>query len=144
MGQQEQQSAGPHNCDDQAWFDRSVCAEPCGSMHYYCGQCGRLLDACANDDSAAGETLGTASTGTTARTPAEDVSQEYGLRVDCERQGCPTPHGDNGYVLPRSLASEDVEAVNGHAVTFVVRDVVRTPWRDLASSTSPVKESSCG
>ncbi|QES45232.1 hypothetical protein DEJ49_33370 [Streptomyces venezuelae] len=29
------------------WFDRSVCPEPCGSMHERCARCGRAVDDCA-------------------------------------------------------------------------------------------------
>ena len=31
-------------------FDRSIC--PCGSMHYYCGQCGQQIDPCDDDEAA--------------------------------------------------------------------------------------------
>lgn len=38
------------NCgsDDGPHFDRSICA--CGSMHYYCGDCGSQDDACDERD----------------------------------------------------------------------------------------------
>lgn len=29
------------------WFDRSLCAEPCGSMHTRCRECGHSLDGCS-------------------------------------------------------------------------------------------------
>ena len=28
------------------WFDRSICAEPCGRMHTRCRECGFALDEC--------------------------------------------------------------------------------------------------
>lgn len=31
----------------ETWFDRSVCAEPCGSMHDRCTECGSILGYCA-------------------------------------------------------------------------------------------------
>lgn len=35
-------------CDPprEHWFDRSVCPEPCGSMHNICGECGRVDGYC--------------------------------------------------------------------------------------------------
>lgn len=33
------------NCPEpkpSAWFDRTVCPEPCGAMHYICETCGRV------------------------------------------------------------------------------------------------------
>lgn len=29
-----------------AWFDRSICPEPCGNMHYVCETCCRVQDRC--------------------------------------------------------------------------------------------------
>jgi hypothetical protein len=31
---------------DSLSFDRSVCPDPCNSMHYYCDDCGEVLDVC--------------------------------------------------------------------------------------------------
>lgn len=73
----------------------------------------------------------------TEQNAESDAAYEYGLRIDCERNGCIKPHGDDGMILPRGLESEAIESVNGHAVTFVVREVTRSPWRDLARATSP-------
>jgi hypothetical protein len=28
------------------WFNRSICAEPCGSMHDVCVDCGQVVDYC--------------------------------------------------------------------------------------------------
>jgi len=42
--------AGTAHCThEDSWFDRSICPEPCGRMHYYCANpnCGELLDPCA-------------------------------------------------------------------------------------------------
>lgn len=64
---------------------------------------------------------------------SDAVTYEYGLRIDCARNACATPHGDDGMVLPRGIESEAIESVNGHAVTFVVRTVTRTPYRDLVT-----------
>jgi len=33
----------PH---DESWFDRSICPEPCGTMHDYCVKCGECVDPC--------------------------------------------------------------------------------------------------
>lgn len=36
-----------HFCDPaDAWFDREVCPEPCGMMHYRCRVCGAAVDGC--------------------------------------------------------------------------------------------------
>lgn len=32
------------------WFDRSICPDPCGSMHYYCTDCGKRMGRCALDE----------------------------------------------------------------------------------------------
>jgi hypothetical protein len=32
------------------WFDRSICAEPCGKMHTRCRGCGGALDECHWED----------------------------------------------------------------------------------------------
>lgn len=39
------------NCGQHAetWFDRSVCAEPCGSAHNRCSACGFPAEDCAHD-----------------------------------------------------------------------------------------------
>jgi hypothetical protein len=34
------------------WFDRSICAEPCGAMHTRCTECGVALDACPQQSAA--------------------------------------------------------------------------------------------
>lgn len=31
-------------------FDRTICADPCGSMHTYCEDCGKCLDDCPWSD----------------------------------------------------------------------------------------------
>lgn len=36
-------------------FSRSICPEPCGSMHYYCAECGALLDDCPLDSQTHGD-----------------------------------------------------------------------------------------
>ncbi|KAB2976009.1 hypothetical protein F8R89_30855 [Streptomyces sp. SS1-1] len=36
-----------HRCTEfDTWFDRTVCAEPCGAMHTRCVNCGAALDTC--------------------------------------------------------------------------------------------------
>lgn len=48
--QQAQQDGAEtvHACVEfDAWFDRTVCADPCGSMHQRCTACGAALDGCA-------------------------------------------------------------------------------------------------
>ncbi|MEU2443527.1 hypothetical protein ABZ588_08405 [Streptomyces althioticus] len=43
----------PHACTQfGTWFDRSVCAEPCGAMHTRCTNCGVALDACPHQPAA--------------------------------------------------------------------------------------------
>lgn len=37
-----------HGCDNGD-FDRTICPEPCGSMHSYCTRCGARAGACALD-----------------------------------------------------------------------------------------------
>src|SRR5690606_16115493 len=34
------------------WFDRSICAEPCGAMHTRCTECGVALDTCPQQPAA--------------------------------------------------------------------------------------------
>ncbi len=42
-----------HACTEHGtWFDRSVCAEPCGAMHTRCTNCGVALDACPHQPAA--------------------------------------------------------------------------------------------
>lgn len=36
----------------ETWFDRSVCAEPCGSMHDRCSACGVTTEPCPNEPEA--------------------------------------------------------------------------------------------
>ena len=31
---------------EDTWFDRTVCPEPCGSMHTICSTCGYIIDDC--------------------------------------------------------------------------------------------------
>lgn len=40
----------PDHICDTGYFDRSLCPEPCGSMHSYCDTCGKRQDPCAHDD----------------------------------------------------------------------------------------------
>lgn len=35
-----------HVCTEW-WFDRTICPEPCGTMHYYCTECGAQDHPCA-------------------------------------------------------------------------------------------------
>jgi hypothetical protein len=44
--QRAREAACPHTDE---WFDRTICPEPCGSMHYYCTECGKRMDGCAHD-----------------------------------------------------------------------------------------------
>ena len=37
-----------HTCD-AGHFDRTICPEPCGSMHFYCSGCGARQDVCTHD-----------------------------------------------------------------------------------------------
>lgn len=52
---------------------------------------------------------------------------EYGLRLDCAKQGCDPPHEDNGRVFfVGAQPFEDEPEVNGHAATWVKRMI--TAW----------------
>lgn len=62
------------------------------------------------------------------------VRMDYGVRIDCARNGCEKPHGDDGMVLPRGDQEPVIESVNGHAVTAVVRTVTYSTWRDVLSN----------
>jgi predicted RNase H-like HicB family nuclease len=53
------------------WFDRTLCAEPCGKMHTCCLECGAPLDGCAHEP--------------TVRYVAED---SLWVAEDATRQGC--------------------------------------------------------
>lgn len=44
------QQAREHVCDT-GHFDRTICPEPCGSMHSFCATCGERQDPCAHDAS---------------------------------------------------------------------------------------------
>lgn len=39
---------------EDSWFDRSICADPCGMMHSYCTDCGHMMERCAFQEKAAG------------------------------------------------------------------------------------------
>lgn len=45
--QEHNVSECPHEHD---YFDRSICPEPCGAMHYRCTDCGWALDYCPHED----------------------------------------------------------------------------------------------
>ncbi|MFG2970831.1 hypothetical protein ACGFZS_46940 [Streptomyces sp. NPDC048288] len=46
--------AQAHACTEyDTWFDRTVCAEPCGAMHTRCSNCGAAIDGCTWFDTAA-------------------------------------------------------------------------------------------
>lgn len=46
--------SGPLSCaHTDSWFDRSICPEPCGSMHERCSHCGKALGHCRLEDGAA-------------------------------------------------------------------------------------------
>jgi hypothetical protein len=40
-----------HECNSTAdsWYDRSICAEPCGSSHNRCSDCGAAVGGCPNE-----------------------------------------------------------------------------------------------
>jgi hypothetical protein len=47
---------GARACDpEDTWFDRSICPEPCGTMHTRCVDCGRPVDGCPHDQAAPSE-----------------------------------------------------------------------------------------
>jgi len=39
----------PHPASDDDSFDREVCPEPCGKMHYRCRVCGKPTDCCVHE-----------------------------------------------------------------------------------------------
>lgn len=53
---------------------------------------------------------------------------EFAARIDCEKNGCSEPHGDNGDLLYGR--SERIETVNGHAVTVLKRTVTYSEWEE--------------
>lgn len=50
MAEEEVMTEEPCEHED-TWFDRSICPEPCGSMHYVCSDCGEVTD-CLIEESA--------------------------------------------------------------------------------------------
>lgn len=56
---------------------------------------------------------------------ANEPRKEYALRIDCEKNGCETPHRDNGSILPchRLTVEHDLthQTANGHACTVMSR-----------------------
>jgi hypothetical protein len=66
---------------------------------------------------------------------------EYGRRIDCAKNGCETPHADDGDVMPIPqswMTGEDgdwqtkswVGVVNNHAVTLVKRTIIYSNWEE--------------
>ncbi len=53
---------------------------------------------------------------------------DYGLRFDCEKNGCAEPCLPVADVMPRGNQQPVVERVNGHAVTAVERTVTYSEW----------------
>lgn len=45
VGPVESREQPSHECDSGD-FDRTICPEPCGTMHSYCSTCGKCQDAC--------------------------------------------------------------------------------------------------
>ena len=45
-----------HHCDT-GHFDRTICPEPCGTMHSFCSTCGKRQDACAHEPEGVGRGL---------------------------------------------------------------------------------------
>lgn len=61
--------------------------------------------------------------------PAAEYVVEWGLRLDCEKQGCDPPHRDNGRVTDVSRTRPDHDLViNNHAATLVSRSIRYLPW----------------
>lgn len=58
---------------------------------------------------------------------AASVLVEWGLRVNCEKQGCDPKHADDGEVTPRP-EKPTTRTVNGHAADLVQRTVTITTW----------------
>ena len=45
------------------WFDRSICPEPCDTMHDRCTECGKAVDGCDHDEPTDRATFRDAATG---------------------------------------------------------------------------------
>jgi hypothetical protein len=66
-----------------------------------------------------------------------EASVEYGIMLDCDKQGCDPKHGDHGLVTSRHPSREQVDQykiegrwyVNNHAATLVYR--TRSPWEPV-------------
>ena len=65
---------------------------------------------------------------------------EYGKWIDCAKNGCATPHRDNGVVTsvnPGDVPGKEEDAVvNGHACRWVRRWVDTGPWLPVRSEVS--------
>jgi hypothetical protein len=61
--------------------------------------------------------------------PGPGVEVQFAARVDCEKNGCETKHGDDGEIFLRS--DEPTGSINGHAVTVLKRTVTYSEWEDV-------------
>lgn len=59
----------------------------------------------------------------------EGIRLQYASRVNCTKNGCETPHADDGQVF--FTGDERVESVNGHAVDVLLRTVHFAPWIEV-------------
>ena len=61
--------------------------------------------------------------------PSVGERTEWARRLDCAKQGCNPPHGDDGE-LSSADGPMDHPTINGHAATLVYRVVVLPPWQE--------------
>jgi hypothetical protein len=101
---------------DDHVFDRSICPEPCGMMHYYCAQCGALspFETC----------------------PHEEEGKGVGARDDLERiwrrvqLGKDVTADDAGRLLAVVKAAQAVFG-RAHKAHFVANRHYRRLWQSL-------------
>ena len=68
------------------------------------------------------------------------IKTEYGLMLDCAKQGCDPKHADDGRVFFESkpgpatinfFENAPKPTINGHAATWVSRTVTYTEWEPV-------------
>jgi hypothetical protein len=69
------------------------------------------------------------------RNAPDTIRIEWGLRLDCTKNGCEPPHSDDGRVFPHNQGMgtpttrpKKAYPINSHATTIVTRTIVETPW----------------
>lgn len=65
---------------------------------------------------------------------------QYGLMLDCEKNGCDPRHADHGHVDLRRLGGIwvqhqlDEANIQGHAATIIKRTVTYSPWEPVVAT----------